>query len=282
MTTRLAAFAAALVIGCQSSTHAQTPPKPPAPAKPSVQTQANPGPQKAPKQSAAQPAPSGKSVCVASAIGHTFDVQKIGLMVFGNSLDHVAVDSWGIDDAAVRKIQEILGKQFAVRRISIPKTALAAFETPGGGFFRNPADELVHAAAAASSKCHIYVTLTRGVSLYNGTNQSVAGIGILHRESPFVEIVYVYASYVIRTYDGDNFTALRTKKPTVGLSAIDLLGGTGIMGAGGIDAMYRKVDKTWWPATSQAAAQSTQLKNATRTLIEEGLAKTMPGMFEGT
>lgn len=57
----------------------------------------------------AAPKPGGNRICVASALGQRYDVQTIGLMVFGNNLQSVSVESWGIDEMVVRKTGAILG-----------------------------------------------------------------------------------------------------------------------------------------------------------------------------
>lgn len=249
------------MIGGTSIAAAQQSPAPR--AKPSASKPAAP----------AAAAPSGKSVCVATALGHQFNVQRVGLMVFGNALDKVPVE-WGIDDAAVRKVQDILGREYAVRRIPVSLDALRVLETQSSGFFGNRLDDFVKAAAAGAPKCQLYVTLTRGVSAVSGTNQAVAGIGILDHNTGLLRRIYVYASYVIRLHDA-NLTALRTESPTTDPMLV-----RGLTGA--LSAMYRSADDSWVPATPQAAAQSAQLKNTVRTLVEEGLAKKVGTMFEGT
>jgi len=275
----LAAVAAALIICChsaaaQEAVPAPKPAKPAAPAASKPKPAAKPKPQTPPKQTAAQPAPSGKSVCVASALGHGIEVQKVGFMVFGNSLDGVPVD-WGIDEAAARKIQEVLGREFAVRRVTVPKAALAELETRRIGFFRNENDEFLRAVAAGAGKCDFYSTLNRASSQFAGTNQSVAGLGIVRHDHPLFPRMYVFASYVIRMYDG-NLTHMRSEKPTMHPLLVTPLT------TAGLSAMYREVDQSWWPEPAQTAAKSAQLKSATRALVEEGLAKKMPQMFEGS
>lgn len=214
----------------------------------------------------------GKTVCVASALGHTFGVQKIGLMVFGNSLAEVTVAGWGIDDAAVRKTSQILGKQFNVRRIYLSKDWITKFETPGA-LFRNPFDDLLaalRATAARAGRCDFYVTLIRGRSAYANTNQTVAGLGILDN-SVVVDRVFVFADFIIRIYDGKTFEVLKTAGPRT-----DPIGS--LFGAG-IRAMYRRVDKAWWPPTPGAAVKNDRIRNVSRELVEQGLAKTLPGML---
>lgn len=216
--------------------------------------------------------------CVASNLGQTFGVQKIGAMVFGNSLDQVAIGAWGIDDAAVRKASQILTKQFAVRRIYLSKTKQTGNETRTGSwsFFRNSSGDpaRVLRAAAGTGKCDVYLVLTRSSSSYGGTNQVLTGLGIVDH-SVLMERVYLFASYAIQIYDGKTFEVLKSDIPANEHSLVQGFTGPGI------NAMYRRVDKSWWPATPQAAAQSAQLRNATRELVEKGIAKMLPFMLQG-
>jgi hypothetical protein len=209
---------------------------------------------------------------VASIIGHRFEVQTIGLMVFGNALQAASVDSWGIDDAAVRKAQQVLGSGFSVRRIAVPKAALTELETPRpGAFFRNESQDLIRTVAGGAGKCDFYVTLSRIATNYSGTNQNIAGLGIFTIGAPINERFFVFASFVMRLYDG-SLKLINSASPMSDWTA-------SIMATP--STMYRQVDKSWWPASAQAAVQSTQLKNATRALVEEGVAKKLPGMFAG-
>jgi hypothetical protein len=275
--TRLAAFAAALIIVCQSgaATQAQTASNPQPYPKPSAQVPAKPKAQTAPKQSAAQPAPSGKSVCVASVIGQKFDVQKIGIMVFGNSLDKVAIDSWGVDDLAVRKIQDVVGRNYAVRRLPVSASALTLLEPkPFSGWVKDPMHDFLTAVAGTGPRCAMYMTVTRAASQYAGTNQHVAGLGIFNHESPIFDRTHVFASFVVRAFDGETLKPLRSEKPTTDPIAVTAL-------TGGVSAMNRRVDKTWMPAPPQSAAQNAQLRSTTRALVEEGMAKATRTIFEG-
>src|SRR5688500_16146991 len=133
---KMAAVAAAAAITLSASAlYAQTPaPAPsPRPAK-----QSAPRAKPAAPQAAPQPAPStGKSLCVASAIGGKFNIQTIGFTVFSNNVQTVAIDSWGLDDVAVRKTASIVSGRFAVRRISMPPSTFADFHRPLGILFGN-------------------------------------------------------------------------------------------------------------------------------------------------
>jgi hypothetical protein len=98
-------------------------------------------------------------------------------------------------------------------------------------------------------------------------------LGIVEQAGLF-ERVYLHAVFDIRLYDS-NLALVRTER-----AAMNPLLVTGLT-APGIYGMYTKVDASWFPAPPQAAAQNAQLKNAPRELVNQGLAKTLPGMFEG-
>jgi hypothetical protein len=219
----------------------------------------------------------GKSVCVLSAIGDKFSVQKIGITIFGNELNEIAIGSWGIDDLVVRKIGAILSKRYAVRRIGFPNGAIAAIEQPGGSLFRNRDDELreaVRAAAAASAKCDLYVAVNKSRSGYANTNQTLAGLGILDTSILLIDKFNVFVSTTIKVYDGQTFAVLQGKFATTEPTTLQtiLLGST-------IPGPHREVDKSWWPATPQAAAQDARMRDAIRALVEQSLAVTVPEML---
>ena len=269
---KLAAIAAAAAITLSAGAlYAQTPtPAPsPRPAKPSAPRAKPAAPQAAP-----QPAPStGKSLCVASVIGGKFNVQTIGLMVFGNALEEASIQSWGLDDALLRKVTQLMGRQYAVRRLDVPKSVLAAYEGPQQLFKDRNVDFIAALRTAAAGKCDLVLTATRGSSGYGGTNQTLYGLGVLNHGRPINERVYVFVTYDLVLYDGKDFSRLRHTWPSTDPPVIGALVGPGIRG------MYRRVDNGWWPGSAQAAAQSEQLKNTTRAMVEEGVGKSVPGMF---
>jgi hypothetical protein len=216
----------------------------------------------------------GKSVCLIPAVGHKFAVKKIGIMVFGNALEEIAVDSWGIDELIVRKAGAVLGNRFSVRRVNFPKAKLAALENPGGGPFRNHTaewDEAVAATARASGKCDFIINVYRTGVAYSNTNQTLFGLGILSHGTDLLGSFWLYANFAIRIYDGNTFAVLKTeaaRSDPILVSAFTGIGG-----------MSRRVDKTWWPEPPQAAAQSATIRDGIRALVNQGLEKTLPGML---
>ena len=269
---KMAAIVAALAVALGASAlHAQTPAPAPTskPAKPGAPRNKPAAPQAAP-----HPAPStGKSLCVASIIGHKFNVQTIGLMVFGNALEEASIESWGLDDALVRKVTQLMGRQYSVRRLDVPKSVLAAYEGRQELFKDRNVDFIAGLRAAAGSKCDFVLTATRGGSAYAGTNQTLYGLGVLNHGKPINERVYVFVTYDLILYNGKDFSRLRHTWPSTDPMIIGALVGPGIRG------MYRRVDNALWPSSAQAAAQSEQLKSTTRALVEEGVSKSVPGMF---
>jgi len=220
------------------------------------------------------PRSAGKSVCVIPAVGHKFAVKKIGVMVFGNAHDEIAVDSWGIDELIVRKTGSVLGSRFSVRRVNLPKATLTALENPGGGPFRNNNTEwndAVAAAARASGKCDFYIAAYRTGVAFANTNQALFGLGILSYGTDLIGHFYLYANFAIRVYDGNSFAVLKTesvRSESSLASAFTSIGG-----------LSRTVDKTWWPASPQAAAQSAAIRDGIRALVTQGLEKTLPGIL---
>jgi hypothetical protein len=280
-TAVLAALAAALIIPVGTSALAQTPDKPQAQSKPAAKPPVKPKPKAKPaaqpKQTAAPDVPGRKSVCVASVIGREFHVQTVGITIFGNSLERIGIDSWGVDDLAVRKVQDVVGRNYAVRRLPVSAAALPLLEPkPFSGWTQDPMHDFVAAVAGSGPRCAMYLTVTPAGSQIDGTNQVAAGLGILVQGSPVVLIdrTRVFASFIVRAFDGETFKPLRSEKPTTNPLLVNAL-------TGGLSAMNRNVDKTWVPNPPQSAAQSAQLRNATRSLIEEGVAKATRAIFEG-
>jgi len=207
-------------------------------------------------------------------------VHKVGLTILTNSYDEVAIDSWGLDDGAVRAATTILARHgYAARRFSLPAAQLAAFEKPaksvleGGELFHDYAKdlvELIRAGAASTAKCDFYLVIIRGASRYANTHDNLIGLGILqHGEDYWFAQHLVHAVVDVNLYDGATFK-LR-KCAFMGWEPFSkFLTGDGIRG------MSRKVDKTWWPSSPAAAAQDTRFRDAMRDMIVQGLAETLP------
>lgn len=223
------------------------------------------------------------SICVTSIVGHRFEVQTIGLMVFGNALEPVDTSSWGLDDLIVRKVGAIAGNRFVVRRVILNKSAVEAFENPkksilqGGPLFRDSAKEfldMLKAAAITAPKCDLYLAIIRSVSGYGNTNQHLNGIGILNHDTGILSSQYVFAILAASLYDGTTFEHRKTERLRTG-PVFDL----GEILGPGIHGPIRRVDKSWLPNPPQSAAQNSKLREAVWGLIEPALANTIPAML---
>lgn len=227
---------------------------------------------------AATPNAGGGSVCVAAAIGHRFDVQTIGLTVFGNSLQSTPIDSWGIDDLAANKVASLL-PGMTVRRMYLSRPALLAYETRQTGdiFTRNRNAEFMTALRAAAltvPKCDFYLAIVRYDGQDPGTNQILSGLGVVKHDAAIVSRTTVFAVISPMLYDS-NFENIRMP-----FSANDF-GNAMVAGLTGGSPNRQEIDNANWPATPQAAVQSAVLRDTTKLLVERVLARTVPRFFKG-
>jgi hypothetical protein len=209
-----------------------------------------------------------KTVGVISAIGHKFALQKIGVTVFGNELNEVPIESWGIDDAVVNRVGALLSARFAVKKISYPKEAFARYESPGA--FIDPSAVLqdIVRTVAASQKYDLYLVVTRAGVPFSSTNQVVGGLGMVEAGGAInPDNVHLFAITTVHVYDGRTFERLGWQRSEFKIGA-SLVGRV-------INGPYRTLDRTWWPATPQAI-HNDKLKGAMRALVEQSLATTIP------
>jgi hypothetical protein len=187
-----------LLICLASAALAQSPPAPQKPATPVARVKSN-----APNPVVS--AASRPSVCVASNVGHKFEVFTIGLTVFGNALATADINAWGLDDLVLRKVGAILGGRFAVRRLVLDRAALAAFEAPkksifeGGSLFRDVDKEfldVMKASAGPAPKCDFYLAISRGSSNIGDSHLHLDGIGILNRDAVFSSSQLLHVSWL--------------------------------------------------------------------------------------
>jgi hypothetical protein len=246
-----------LVVG--GAAIAQQPAKPKAPAA------------VAPQPAKPSAADNGKCIGVVSAIGDTFDLQKVGITVFGNELNTVPIDSWQIDNLVISKISTFLSKTWTVRRISYPKGAFSSLDEKHAIFY-NSEDDLkgIVSRVTSSTKCDHYVVVVKGLSRYGDTNQFVHGLGIVESGASFLTFDLIYALYWIRVYDGHTYEVIGKRGAIIEQSNPLLQ----LVTAKSIGGPYLKVDRSWWPESD--AAKSTMLREGIRSLVEKSLDVTMP------
>ena len=214
-----------------------------------------------------------KSVCIISAIGDTYSLQKVGVTVFGNALDKVPIDAWGIDKAVSDRISAQLASRFDARRLDYPRGAFAHIERVRSPFsgdskdFREEIRDTVRGIVASQS-CNLCVVVTKSGSIYGNTNQSLYGLGILDNSNlVFTDTFYLFALWEMRVFDGKSFAILghkRAQGPDMPLMYL-------------IRGPYRKVDKSWWPPAQ--IAQNAKLRGATLELLEQSIDAVVAELF---
>jgi len=211
---------------------------------------------------------SAKTVGVISAVGQKFALQKIGITVFGNEFNEVAIGSWGIDDAVAGKVSALLSPRFKIKRINAPPGAFASYDKPAP--FSDSGAELqsIVRKLAASQGCDLVIVVTRAGAPWGSSNQVVVGLGILEAGGLInADNVTLFAITTVHVYDGRTYESLAWQRT-------DFQIGASLMGKA-INGPHRTLDRTWWPATPQAV-HSDKLKSATRALVEQSLATTIP------
>jgi hypothetical protein len=145
---------------------------------------------------------------VISAVGDIFTVQKIGVTVFGNELTEIPV-SWGFDDLVYERAKAIGGGR--VRRIAYASSIFDLYYHPKSVLLRADNEKLENIVRqiASSSGCERYLVVTRLASTWNGTNQTISGMGVLNIGSSLFSQTMVFGSITMRMLDGQTFEMRR-------------------------------------------------------------------------
>ena len=222
-----------------------------------------------PSSEASKAIAKARTVGVISAIGHKFALQKIGITVFGNELNEMPIDSWGIDNAVVNRVSALLSKRFTVKRIGVPPGAFASYESPGGAFRDTDAElQGIVRKLAQSQNCDLVVVVIRAGVPWGSSNQVVVGLGLLEAGGLInADNVTLFAVTTVIVYDGHTFERLHWRRAEFEIGA-SLMGNA-------INGPHRTLDRSWWPATPQAV-HSDKLKSATRALVEQSMTSTVP------
>jgi hypothetical protein len=204
-----------------------------------------------------------RTIGIVSAIGDKFYLRKVGFTVFGNESDEMAIDSWGIDDVMTAKIRVALTPRFDVRPVTYRRAAFANLENRLAIGVEQLRAETVR--AEVSPQLDAYLIVTKASAPYNQTNQILTGLGIVEGGE-----VYVYAFHSISLVDGHDWTLSRGTYATLQAEP-NFLGMPRSKGAS------RKLDKSWWPV-SRDAASNQRLKGVIVELIDESLPGTLRKM----
>jgi hypothetical protein len=195
-----------------------------------------------------------RTIGIISALPTSFQVQDIGLMVFGNDLKEFPIGSWGLDDYITGKARALLSGRYDVRPVVYQRTAIAAASETLGSSLGEKIRPFV-----STQGLNAYVVLRGSSSQYMNTNQYVGGFGIVEHMSLNY---FVFALYNLRLLDGHDFS---------------FLGAGAGSGGGAVHGPSRKVDQSWWP-TSLDAASNPRLKAAVIELIDQSLPTALKGV----
>lgn len=201
-----------------------------------------------------------QTICVASSIGHKYELKTIGLMVFGNDLKTASIKSWGIDGLVVQRLSAGLSSKYAVRAVSISPDALKSTPVGGRSIFESAnADAPFKAALShhAKSGC-AYVAIVRPYrGQYTGTNQTIEGLGIVKHGADGLIVNYsTYGVFTPQLYDSRTGDRVR-------LPAGDIFS----------SSWLQKANASDWPASPEAATQSAKLREAARRLVTSEIDK---------
>jgi hypothetical protein len=222
-----------------------------------------------PSAEASKAIQSARTVGVISAVGSKFALQKVGITVFGNELKEVPIGSWDLDDAVASRVSAVLRKRFTVKRIAVPQGAFAAYEKPAPFSDSDAILQGIVRKLAGSANCDLYIVIARAGAPFSGTNQVVAGVGMVEGGGAInPDNVTLYAVTTVHLYDGRTFERLLWRRPGFAIGSFGSV----------VNAPHRKLDRTWWPATPQAV-NSEKYKAATRALLVEGIGATLPEMM---
>jgi hypothetical protein len=269
-------LAIALVLPAFAQTTPTAAPKPPAtkpqPAKPSANKKPEP-----PKPDAAQSGPCG--IGVIPHVGESFELQTVGITVFGNELKKVPIESWGLDDLLVARVRAAAGPHVAVRRMACPANAFATFDDPPP--FHNGENDLKEIAQTVSRAggCERYIVAVRDAIRIGDSNIIVRGIGVFHRGGLIdrfnSNILFVLtALYVI---DGRSFEIL--KKGYGGIADEDTLADRlrrSFSYETLIHGPSRNLEDFKWPPAPDAV---TGLREPTRALLAASLDVALPRLL---
>src|SRR5262249_48798722 len=156
-----------------------------------------------------------------------------------------------------------------VGRIAVPQETFAAYEKPAAFSDSDATLQGIVRNLAGSANCDLYIVITRAGISFSGTNQVVAGIGMVEGGGAInPDNVPLYAVTTVSLYDGRTFERLLWQRP-----------GFAIGGSFGnvVNAPHRRLDHTWWPATAQAV-NNEKYKAATRALLVDSVGATIPEM----
>jgi hypothetical protein len=263
-------FTVVLVATClvtSASAQAQTAPaQQPSPAAAKPPAKRAKAPAKPPVMIESGPCDTG----VISAVGDIFTVQKIGITVFGNELAEVPV-SWGFDDLVYQRAKAIGGGR--ARRIAYANGSFDLYYHPKSVLLRADNEKLnnIVREIAGTSGCQRYLVVTRLSSTWNGTNQTIAGMGVLNVGSSLFSQTMVFGSIMFQMFDGQTFEMRRD----LNISFKRVLENLAPNSENGPQI----VDNAAYPTVAADAANSAVLRDSARAVLTRRVDRSLRSYF---
>lgn len=207
---------------------------------------------------------------VISAIGDTFSVQKIGFTVFGNELTEVPV-GWGFDDTVNERVKAIGGGR--VRRIPYAKNIFDSYYHPKSILLRADDEKLENIVRqiAGSSGCERYLVVTHVASTWNGTNQTIKGMGVLSYGPGALNRTMIFSSIMMQMFDGQTFELRRNLNISFKRVLEDL--------APNSENGPYMIDNAAYPAVAGDAANSAVLRDGARVVLTRTVDRSLRSYF---
>lgn len=211
-----------------------------------------------------------RALCITSVVGAKFNLQTMGMTVFGNDHKEASIGAWGLDDAVTAKLASLAGGSAQVQRIAASQDVVARFNDRPKPF----EDGRVPQAAAlrqlvVGRNCDLLLVVSNGFSPIGNSNQSIEGIGVFHVSTPLVSKHWLHTLMAISLYDARTMEAINVKSATNGQDTF----------MSTIKGPHREVDQAWWVEPAQVAGDA-RLRAAVRDMVEQALVTTLPEVLK--
>ena len=222
---------------------------------------------------AASPAGGPCQIGIIPALGNRLSLQHVGLTVFGNELTDVPIEGWGLDDIVVARVRAAAGGRTLMKRIAYANGAfepLYRLQKQGFSDGREGLSAVVR-QIAANSNCDRYVVVTTSIGPIPGTNQTGVGLGLFTNWANGVtKQGALFAFLQIAVLDGRNFTLHDDPSASLGAKVAKSLSFFTK------EKSFQQVEYLEAPASSEAIAGDTRLRDGMRALLAEKLDQMLP------
>lgn len=204
-------------------------------------------------------APATPKIGIVSVIGDKFYLRKVGITVFGNEAQEMAIDSWRIDDIMTAKLRAALARRLdaQVRLVSYRRAAFANLTSSSS------IGEWVRTEVSPHG-LDSYLIVHKRSAPYGRTNQTLLGLGMVEGQTVFGPQTFAHAYYALSMVDGRTFSV---SGPTFGRMPDG-------QEAFGLRGVTRRVEPSWWPTSLDDAANQ-RLKDVLVELFDRSIPRTL-------